>query len=182
MVIVKIYLHHTKFYEISDPRKIKILDHLPCMKSFTIYQLTLFWRTGRARYKPIEDLRYYVYKNDQNEKSLYFKNKRLDNLIFSDFSVIKIFMEEAKDTYIYNISEQDLYLKCKITKEYMQDKEILDRFYSGYLYCNLIYEKEINNQIIDFNVNDIKIAKKKNKFKEYMMQKLFGSFAKILNY
>ena len=180
MVLIKIYLDYTKYFEIASPYSLLIKNELPIPKIYQIYQFHVFYKTGRGCYKNLEECTYFVYKDSENQRNLYSyksKFKKINNLKISSHTTIKIFMNHTNNHYhLYNITISETFkdftiLKYKyfLTEMSLTKTELFYQLFKDYLICLNALEIEETKMITDLSLDVI--IKKKDflyKFKQFI--------------
>lgn len=166
MVVIKIYLDDTKYFEIGDEEYINIKSELPLPKSYQIYQFRIFHKSERG-YKPIDTKTYFIYKDSDDGRHLYSKSSKLrkiSDITLSTSQTIKIFMRHTYDYYIYDIT---LYKDCEYQTKYLLSEnlltkdEIVRKIFHGHVVDINITNKEEIKYIINMEI-DINMMDKKN--------------------
>lgn len=172
MTIVKIYLDGIKYFDIHTTDKINIKKELPLSKYNQIYQFHIFYRSMSGNYKPIDKNIYFVYKDYDDERYLYFlkdKLNKIDDMMISQDPTIKIFMNTTKNIFIYNISmtqilndgtlkQNDKYV---FSESDLSKNELLDRLFHHHHFKIISEKREEYGTIIDMDII-LNMSQKKN--------------------
>lgn len=197
MVIVKIFLDHSKYFEIGSPKEIDMKEELPLVRTYQLYKFHIFSKNGRGEYKPLDKNTYFIYKDSDGNRYLYLQHPsdkpgpyRIRNI--SEFKLygdlpIKIFMNRTNDYYIYNVYtnvfkvrevNDDYICKFILSKVKLSKKELLYKiFRKKQIQIMKHYLQECHQIInIDFQVDIIPKNTIFKRFKDFILQYQIYSF------
>jgi hypothetical protein len=177
MTLVKIYLDGTKFFELDSIERLFIKDKLPLSKINQIYFFHIYYQSRRGYYQILSDFKYFIYKDPDGERYLYqHKNNsiaKIDDLSFSHYPTIKIFMRTTFDYFIYHISinQKDQYILSEYS---LSKKKIIDIIFRHHIVDVISVDVEEYGKIIRLDMNVNYLFKKNTIYhlKNYIYKKL----------
>ena len=153
MPVVKIYLNHTKFFEIANQKKVFLKTFLPLLRQYHLHTMQIYGKLP-FKYKFLDQ--YILYKDVDEEFFIYRNDKLVDDVILSRKNVYKVFLNKLETKYLYNFFKNDIYWKCEFidfTDELLDPLSLLKKYILHYDKCiimdfqNVSYILLINPQI-----------------------------------